>query len=88
VIDKEAAFRERYRAAIDELEELLDDEAPRFYDFGLNRPADPATPGAPLSVHATPIGGGKSSSSSTAPAAPAPSATTNKSPAPTPTPSK
>lgn len=57
--EKQAAFRERYRGTIDELEQKLDDEDPRFYDFGLNRPADPATPGVPLTVLATPIGGGK-----------------------------
>jgi hypothetical protein len=55
----EAEFRRRYRAVVNELDGLLDDEDSRWYQFGLNRPADPATPGAPLSLQASAIGGGK-----------------------------
>ncbi len=53
------AFRERFRGTINELEQCLDDEDPKWYDFGLNRPADPATPGQPANVHVTPLGGGR-----------------------------
>ena len=53
----EAAFRMRYRGVIAELEQLLSDEDPKWYDFGLNRPADPSTPGVPGDVTATAIGG-------------------------------
>ncbi len=55
----EAQFRHRYRAVVHELGGLLDDEDSRWYQFGLNRPADPATPGVPFSVQASAIGGGK-----------------------------
>ncbi len=57
--EKRAAFKVRYRAAIGELEPLLGDEDPRWYDFGLNRPADPSTPGQPSNVHATALGTGR-----------------------------
>lgn len=52
-----AQFRQRYRGVINELDDLLEDEDSRWYQFGLNRPADPATPGAPLSAQATALGG-------------------------------
>ena len=55
----EAAFRMRYRGVIAELEQLLSDEDPKWYDFGLNRPADPSTPGVPGDVVAAAIGGGR-----------------------------
>lgn len=55
----EEAFRTRYRAAIDELGPLLGDDDARWYDFGLNRPADPSTPGQPGTVHVTPLGSGR-----------------------------
>lgn len=56
----EAQFRRRFRGVINELDGgLLDDEDSRWYQFGLNRPADPATPGAPLSAQAGPVGGGR-----------------------------
>jgi hypothetical protein len=56
----EEAFRLRYRATINELEGgLLTDEDARWYDFGLNRPADPSTPEEPSHVVATAIGGGR-----------------------------
>lgn len=48
-----ADFKLRFRAAINELEDRktgLGDDDPRWYDFGLNRPADPATPGQPSNV--------------------------------------
>ena len=53
------AFRDRYRATIGELEQLLGPEDPKWYDFGLNRPADPAQPGQPSNVHATALGAGR-----------------------------
>ena len=47
-------FRARFRSTIDELEDEknggLSPEDPKWYDFGLNRPADPATPGQPSNV--------------------------------------
>jgi hypothetical protein len=52
-------FRLRYRGTINELEQRLGDEDPRWYDFGLNRPADPATPGQPSNVVASAAGPGK-----------------------------
>jgi len=55
----EEAFRKRFRGVIDELGQLLSDEDPKWYDFGLNRPADPATPGIPSNVLASAIGGGR-----------------------------
>ncbi len=57
--EKRNAFRNRFRGVIDELEQLLGDEDPRWYDFGLNRPADPATPGQPANLHATALGSGR-----------------------------
>jgi hypothetical protein len=56
---KLAAFRTRYRSVIDDLEGKLGDDDPRWYDFGLLRPADPALPGTPFSVEASAIGGGR-----------------------------
>jgi hypothetical protein len=56
---KLAAFRTRFRGVIDELGQLLADDDPKWYDFGLIRPADPQAPGAPFHVHASAIGGGK-----------------------------
>ena len=47
------------RAAINELEDRkigLGDDDPRWYDFGLNRPDDPATPGQPSNVMANGAG--------------------------------
>jgi hypothetical protein len=41
------------------LDQLLEVDDPRWYDFGLNRPADPAQPGQPSSVVATALGGGR-----------------------------
>ena len=56
----DAAFRLRYRAVINELEGgLLGDDDPDWYDFGLNRPADPSTPGVPGDVSAAAIGGAR-----------------------------
>lgn len=56
--EKLEAFRKRFRGAIDELEQKLPADDARWYDFGLNRPDDPATPGVPTGVLATPMGGG------------------------------
>ena len=53
------AFRTRYRSTITELEQLLPADDAKWYDFGLSRPADPAQPGQPANVHATPLGAGR-----------------------------
>ena len=42
-----AALRERLSGLREELGQLLDDDDPRWYAFGFNRPADPETPGVP-----------------------------------------
>lgn len=55
----EAQFRKRFRGVITELEDLLPDDDARWYQFGLNRPADPATPGVPGDVIATALGAGR-----------------------------
>lgn len=52
-------FRDRYRGTVNELEQILGDEDPKWYDFGLNRPSDPATPGVPSTVVATALGSGR-----------------------------
>jgi hypothetical protein len=52
-------FKTRYRQVIEELEGLLEDDDARWYQFGLNRPADPATPGVPGDVAGTLLGGGR-----------------------------
>jgi hypothetical protein len=57
--DAKDAFRQRFRGAIGELEQLLEDDDPKWYDFGLSRPSDPATPGEVIDLQASPIGGGK-----------------------------
>jgi hypothetical protein len=57
--DKKDAFRQRFRGAIGELEQLIEDDDPKWYDFGLSRPSDPATPGEPFNLQASAIGGGK-----------------------------
>ena len=62
VMAKDAAeddFAKRYRGVVNELEDILDDEDPKWYDFGLSRPADPAQPGQPAIVHATALGTGR-----------------------------
>lgn len=53
-------LRRRLRGLIDELGQLLEDDDPRWYAFGLNAPADPATPGIPdgLVLTAGPAGSG------------------------------
>ncbi len=51
---KLANLRKRMRGLIDELGSLITDEDPRWYAFGLNRPADPETPGIPDGLIATP----------------------------------
>lgn len=53
------AFRERFRGTINELEQRLSTDDARWYDFGLNRPDDPATPGIPSNVIATALGSGR-----------------------------
>lgn len=52
-------FRTRFRGTINELEQCLSIDDPKWYDFGLNRPADPAQPGQPANVHATALGQGR-----------------------------
>ena len=58
--DATDAFRERFRSTITELEDEknggLAPDDPKWYDFGLNRPDDPATPGQPGNVVATGAG--------------------------------
>jgi len=41
------ALRNRLTGLIGELDQLLDGDDPRWYAFGLSRPADPETPGVP-----------------------------------------
>ncbi len=54
------AFRKRYRNTVDEITALpLEAEDPRWYDFGLNRPADSAQPGQPANVHVSALGNGR-----------------------------
>jgi hypothetical protein len=57
--EKRDAFRLRFRGTINELEQCLSIDDPKWYDFGLNRPDDPATPGQPSNVHATALGTGR-----------------------------
>ena len=57
--DKKDAFRTRFRGAVNELEQRLQPDDAMWYDFGLNRPADPSQPGQPSNVHATPLGNGR-----------------------------
>lgn len=57
--NKETVFRDRYRGAINEIGQAINDEDPMWYDFGLSRPADPSQPGQPANVHATPLGAGR-----------------------------
>jgi len=54
--DAKDTFRARYRAAIDEIGQRLNADDAMWYDFGLNRPNDPAQPGQPSNVHATALG--------------------------------
>jgi len=54
-----AAFKACYRSAVDEIGECISDDDPRWYDFGLNRPADGAQPGLPMHVVASAIGSGR-----------------------------
>jgi hypothetical protein len=42
-----AALRNRLTGLIGELDQLLEGDDPRWYAFGLSRPADPETPGVP-----------------------------------------
>lgn len=42
-----ATLRTRMSGLVNELAQLLDPDDPRWYAFGLNRPADPETPGIP-----------------------------------------
>jgi hypothetical protein len=52
-------FRERYRATIGELEQLLSDDDAKWYDFGLSRRSDPAQPSQPSNFHASQLGSGR-----------------------------
>ena len=54
-----AAFKACYRSAVEEIGECISDDDPRWYDFGLNRPADGAQPGLPMHVVASAIGSGR-----------------------------
>jgi len=52
-------FSLRYHGTVGEIGQLLGDTDPRWYDFGLNRPADPAQPAVPANVALTVLGGGR-----------------------------
>ena len=54
-----AVFSLRYHGTVGEIGQLLGDTDPRWYDFGLNRPADPAQPAMPTNVVLTVLGGGR-----------------------------
>jgi hypothetical protein len=54
----EVNLRKRLRGVITELETLLAADDPLWHAFGLNRPADAATPEAPSFTTATPGGAG------------------------------
>jgi hypothetical protein len=53
-------LRDRARGLIDELDQLIADDDPRWHAFGLNRPSDPETPEVPESLVLTagPLGTG------------------------------
>jgi hypothetical protein len=53
------AFRAAYRSTVDEIGECLSPDDPRWYDFGLNRPADGDQPGIPMQVTVSALGGGR-----------------------------
>ena len=53
------ALRKRVRGLINELEEILADDDPRWETFGLNIPANPSAPEGIASLTATAAGGGK-----------------------------
>lgn len=48
------SLRNRMRGLVTELDQLLSDDDPRWYAFGLNRPSDPETPGIPDGLVLTP----------------------------------
>src|SRR5439155_17065664 len=50
----EETLRTRMQGLIGELTQLLDDDDPLWYAFGLNRPADPEAPGIPDNLVLTP----------------------------------
>ena len=52
-------LRTRLTGLIGELGQLIADDSPVWYAFGLNAPADPATPGAPLTAPSLTPGGPK-----------------------------
>lgn len=54
-----AVFRKRFRDTVDEIADKISAEDSRWYQFGLNRPADPAQPGVPAHVIATALGTGR-----------------------------
>jgi hypothetical protein len=53
------ALRAVYRSVVTEVGEILTDDDPRWYHFGLSRPIDGDQPGIPMQVRATAMGGGK-----------------------------
>ena len=50
----DTALRARMRGLVAELGQLIEDNDPRWYAFGLNAPADPNTPGIPDGLVLTP----------------------------------
>lgn len=54
-----AAFRKLFRDTVDEIGKRIEPDDPRWYDFGLNRPADGDQPDIPFNVIVTPTGGGR-----------------------------
>ncbi len=53
-----ASLRQRLIGLVDELDQLIEGDDPRWYAFGLNRPDDPSTPAVPAELVLTPGGPG------------------------------
>jgi hypothetical protein len=50
---KDQELRWKFTGLLGELKQLLDDDDPTWYAFGLNRPSDPETPAVPEEVSVT-----------------------------------
>lgn len=55
----EDVVRKAYRSAVNEIGDELEDDDPKWYDFGLSRPIDPSQPDVPDNVTVELIAGGK-----------------------------